>query len=41
VDVLLCPPRFTRVINKYRMAIANSSTANGTAELDMAAVRTK
>ena len=41
VDVLLCPPRFTRVINKYRMALASSSTTSGTAELDMAAVRTK
>ena len=41
VDVLLCPPRFKKVINKYRMALASFSTTSGTAELDMAVVRTK
>ena len=41
VDVLLCPPRFTKVINKYRTAIANTSMTSGTAELDLAAVRVK
>jgi nucleotide-binding universal stress UspA family protein len=41
VDVLLCPPRFKKVINAYRVALAGSSLTSGTAELDMAAIKTK
>jgi len=41
VDVLLCPPKFTKIINKYQRALAESELASETAKLNVAAVYTK
>jgi nucleotide-binding universal stress UspA family protein len=38
-DVLLCPPRFRKIIDSYRMARVGSTMADGTTELDVAALR--
>jgi len=41
VDVLLCPPKFTKIINKYQRALAGSELTNEAAKLNVAAVSTK
>ncbi len=41
VDVLLCPPRFTKIINKYQKAVAESELAGEAAKLQIAAFLTK
>ncbi len=41
VDVLLCPPRFTKIINKYQRAVAESELTIEAAKLQVAAVSTK
>jgi nucleotide-binding universal stress UspA family protein len=41
VDVLLCPPRFTKIINKYQRAVAESELTSEAAKLNVAAVSTK
>lgn len=41
VDVLLCPPKFTKIINKYRQAVGASELAREAAKLHVAAVSTK
>lgn len=38
-DVLLCPPKFRKIIDRYRMAQVGSTPAGGTTELDAAALR--
>jgi len=39
-DVLLCPPKFTKIINKYRQAVGASELGD-TAALPVAALSTK
>jgi nucleotide-binding universal stress UspA family protein len=41
VDVLLCPPRFTKIISKYQQAKAEAELANEAAKLQVAALSTK
>ena len=41
VDVLLCPPKFTKIINKYRHALGESELAGEAAKLRVAALPTK
>jgi nucleotide-binding universal stress UspA family protein len=41
VDVLLCPPKFTKIINKYQRALAESELTSEAAKLHVAAVSTK
>jgi len=41
VDVLLCPPKFTTIINKYQRALAGSELTSEAAKLNVAAVYTK
>lgn len=41
VDVLLCPPKFTAIINKYRQTLGTSEMAGEAAKLDVAAFSTK
>jgi len=41
VDVLLCPPKFTKIINKYQQAVGASELANEAAKLHVAALSTK
>ena len=41
VDVLLCPPKFTKIINKYQRALAESELASEAAKLHVAAFSTK
>jgi len=41
VDVLLCPPKFTKIINKYRQALGASDMAGEAAKLHVAALSTK
>lgn len=41
VDVLLCPPRFTKIINKYQRALAESEITSEAAKLHVAAFSTK
>ncbi len=41
VDVLLCPPKFTKIINKYRQAVGESELAGEAAKLHVAALSTK
>ena len=40
-DVLLCPPKFTSIINKYRQTIGASELAGDAAKLQVAALSTK
>lgn len=40
-DVLLCPPKFTKIINKYRQAVGASEMAGEAAKLNVAALSTK
>jgi nucleotide-binding universal stress UspA family protein len=40
-DVLLCPPKFTKIINKYRQAVGASDMAGEAARLHVAALSTK
>ncbi len=41
VDVLLCPPKFTKIINKYQRSLAESEFSNEAAKLHVAAFSTK
>ena len=41
VDVLLCPPKFTKIINKYQRAAGEMELAGEAAKLQVAAVSTK
>jgi len=41
VDVLLCPPRFTKIINKYQRSLAESELSTEAAKLHVAALSTK
>jgi nucleotide-binding universal stress UspA family protein len=41
VDVLLCPPKFTKIINKYQQAVGASELASEAAKLHVAALSTK
>jgi len=41
VDVLLCPPKFTKIINRYQRALAESELTSELAKLNVAAVYTK
>ena len=41
VDVLLCPPKFTKIINKYQQAVGESELAGEAAKLHVAALSTK
>ena len=41
VDVLLCPPKFTKIINKYQQAVGASELASEAAKLHVAAVSTR
>jgi nucleotide-binding universal stress UspA family protein len=41
VDVLLCPPNFTKIINKYQRALAESELTSEAAKLNVAALSTK
>ncbi len=41
VDVLLCPPKFKAVINKYRKALGSSELAGEAAKMNLAALSTK
>ena len=41
VDVLLCPPKFKTIINKYQKAMAGSELAGETAKMNVAALSTK
>lgn len=40
-DVLLCPPKFTKIINKYRQAVGASELAGEAAKLHVAALSTR
>jgi hypothetical protein len=39
--VLLCPPKFTKIINKYQQAVGESELAGEAAKLHVAALSTK
>ena len=41
VDVLLCPPKFTTIINKYQQALVGSELAGEAAKMNLAALSTK
>ncbi len=41
VDVLLCPPKFTAIINKYQRALAESELSREAATLNVAALYAK
>lgn len=41
VDVLLCPPKFTKIINKYQRSLAESDLTSEAAKLHIAALSTK
>jgi hypothetical protein len=41
VDVLLCPPKFTKIINKYQRYLAESELTSEAAKLHIAALSTK
>lgn len=41
VDVLLCPPKFTKIINKYQRSLAESELSSEAAKLHVAALSTK
>jgi len=41
VDVLLCPPKFTKIISKYQQALGASEMAGEAAKLHVAALSTK
>jgi nucleotide-binding universal stress UspA family protein len=41
VDVLLCPPKFTTIINKYRKTLGESELTREAAKLHVAALSTK
>jgi nucleotide-binding universal stress UspA family protein len=41
VDVLLCPPKFTKIINKYQRSLAESELSSEAAKLQVAALSTK
>jgi nucleotide-binding universal stress UspA family protein len=41
VDVLLCPPKFTKIINKYQKSLAESELTSEAAKLHVAALSTK
>lgn len=41
VDVLLCPPKFTKIINKYQRSLAESELTSEAAKLHVAAFSTK
>jgi microcompartment protein CcmL/EutN len=41
VDVLLCPPKFTKIISKYQQAVGASEMAGEAAKLHVAALSTK
>ena len=41
VDVLLCPPKFKTIINKYQKAMTGSELAGETAKMNVAALSTK
>ena len=41
VDVLLCPPKFTKIIGKYQKALGESELASEAAKLHVAALSTK
>jgi nucleotide-binding universal stress UspA family protein len=41
VDVLLCPPKFTKIISKYQQAMGGTEIALGAEKLQVAAVSTK
>ncbi len=41
VDVLLCPPKFTKIINKYQQAVGASELAGEAAKLNVAALSTR
>ena len=40
-DVLLCPPKFRAIINKYQQAVGTSELAGEAAKLQVAALSTK
>ncbi len=40
-DILLCPPRFKGIINKYRKALGASELAREAAKMDLAVLSTK
>ncbi len=41
VDVLLCPPKFTKIISKYQRSLAESEFSNEAAKLHVAALSAK
>jgi nucleotide-binding universal stress UspA family protein len=41
VDVLLCPPKFTKIISKYQRSLAESELSSEAAKLHVAALSTK
>jgi hypothetical protein len=41
VDVLLCPPKFTKIINKYQRALAGSELTSEAATLNVTALSAK
>ncbi len=41
VDVLLCPPKFTKIINKYQQALGATEMAGEAAKLHVAALSTR
>jgi nucleotide-binding universal stress UspA family protein len=41
VDVLLCPPKFTTIINKYRKTLGESEMAGETVKMHVAAFSTR
>jgi nucleotide-binding universal stress UspA family protein len=41
VDVLLCPPKFTKIIKRYRQALGASELAADAAKIHVAALSTK
>jgi hypothetical protein len=41
VDIMLCPPKFTKIINKYQRALAESELSSEAATLNVTALSAK
>ena len=41
VDIMLCPPKFTKIINKYQRALAGSELTSEAATLNVTALSSK
>jgi hypothetical protein len=41
VDIMLCPPKFTKIINKYQRALAESELSSEAETLNVTALSTK